>query len=136
MNISSEEIKYLEFIQSIITRMNSNSFSIKGWATTITSAIIGIFIASKNNEFILIGVLVCTIFWLLDAYYLHQEKKYRDLYERVRISPNISLFDLNASIYKKGFWQYFRVVFWSKTITPLYLFIIAFLLYVFNKIQL
>jgi hypothetical protein len=28
---SSEEVKHLEFIQGVITRMNTNSFQMKGW---------------------------------------------------------------------------------------------------------
>ena len=32
------KIKHLEFIQSTITRMNQNSFQIKGWMITFVSS--------------------------------------------------------------------------------------------------
>ena len=38
--MSEDKLKHLEFIQNIITRMNTNSFLIKGWAVTIASAIL------------------------------------------------------------------------------------------------
>ena len=34
-DFKEQEIKHIELIQAIINRMNSNSFSIKGWAITI-----------------------------------------------------------------------------------------------------
>lgn len=130
-----EEIKHLEFLQNVITRMNSNSFLTKGWAITITSAIIGIFISSKKNEFLLIGVFVCAVFWLLDAFYLHQERKYRELFNSVRETRNVTLFDMDASSYRRGFCEYLKVVFLNKTITPLFLSLILFLIFAYNKIQ-
>lgn len=50
--MSSNE-KHLEFIQNIITRMNTNSFQIKGWAVTIVYALLAIYASSKNEYFIL-----------------------------------------------------------------------------------
>jgi hypothetical protein len=135
--MEDNKIKHLEFLQNIITRMNSNSFSIKEWAVTISSASIGIFVASKENNFTLIGIFAVFIFWFLDSFYLHQEKKYRDLYNDViKIDSAIPIFNLNASVYKKGFCEYFKVVF-SKTILPLYfsMFILLLIVFLFLKLQ-
>lgn len=77
-----EEIKHLEFIQNVITRMNTNSFQIKGWCIVIVSSLLAIYASTKNNYFFLAAVFPSTIFWFLDAYYLNQERKFRGLYKR------------------------------------------------------
>lgn len=45
------KVKHLEFIQNVITRMNTNSFQIKEWTVTITSALLAIFAAKSNPYF-------------------------------------------------------------------------------------
>lgn len=101
-----KKLKHLEFIQNIITRMNSNSFMIKGWAVTLISAIL--IFADKSNEkgYLIVPLLATILFFMLDAYYLCMEKKYRELYNKVvkqseddidftidASSINISIFD-------------------------------------------
>ena len=73
----SNKLKHLEFIQNVITRMNTNSFMIKGWCITLVAASLTL---TKHIE---IAVFVITIFWVLDGFYLSQERKYRDLYNEV-----------------------------------------------------
>ncbi len=43
--------KHLEFLQSNISRMNQCSFQMKGWAITLASALIAVFVStiSENN---------------------------------------------------------------------------------------
>ena len=138
--MSPEEIKHLEFIQNVITRMNANSFSLKGWAITISSATIGIFLSTKLKEFFLIGIFASVLFWFLDAFYLHQEKKYRSLYNDAKQEAKenepkiIQTFNMDASNYKKGFCEYIIVVF-SKTLVPLYISIIIILLIAYYKLD-
>ena len=67
--MSSEKIKHLEFIQNVITRMNTNSFQIKGWCIVIVSALLAIYASTKNNYFFLAAVFPSITFWILDAYY-------------------------------------------------------------------
>lgn len=74
--MSSEKMKHLEFIQNVITRMNTNSFQIKGWSVVIVSALLAIYASTKNNHFFLVAVFPTFIFWFLDAYYLNQERKF------------------------------------------------------------
>lgn len=83
MDNTQIKIKHLEMIQDAIKRMSSNSFSIKNWAITITVAIVGL---SKNDTFSLnpyAAIIVITMFWLLDAFYLFIERKYTNLFGRV-----------------------------------------------------
>ena len=46
-----ENIKHLEFIQNVITRMNTNSFQIKGWSIVVVSALLAIYASTKDNFF-------------------------------------------------------------------------------------
>ena len=53
-NMSEDKLKHLEFIQNVITRMNTNSFQIKGWTVTIVSAVLAIYASTKNYYYWLI----------------------------------------------------------------------------------
>lgn len=90
--------KHLEFIQNVISRMAGNSFMLKGWAVTL---IAGIFVlAGKDTDtlYFLLAYIPVIMFWILDAYYVFQERLYRSLYDRVRQTDveNID-FSLEAS---------------------------------------
>ena len=78
------KIKHLEIIQSVINRMAKNSFSLKGWAVTLTVGIIAI-VARQDIQYWLICLIPLFSFWVLDSYYLSLERKYRALYEEIRI---------------------------------------------------
>jgi len=128
------KLKHLEFIQNVITRMNTNSFQIKGWTITIISAILAVYAATKNNCFILLGLFPTLMFWFLDTYYLMMERKFRGLYNDVAgISEkpiDIKLFVMKPDLYVKGKYCYCNV-FRSKTIWPVYLPIILMLIGIF-----
>ena len=129
--MSAEKIKHLEFIQAIITRMNTNSFQIKGWMITIVSAILALYASTKNHYFVLVAILPTVIFWFLDAYYLWQERKFRGLYNDVaglsKPPQNIELFAMRPDLYTGGNYSYWNV-FGSVTIMTLYLSVIVVLL--------
>jgi len=122
--LSPEMIKHLEFIQDVITRMNTTSFQIKGWTITIASAILALYASTKNHNFVLVAILPVLIFWFLDAYYLTQERKFRGLYNDVAgVTENpkeIKLFAIRPDLYTGGKYSYWNV-FGSTTILRLYL---------------
>ena len=136
--MSEEKLKHLEFIQNIITRMNTNSFQIKGWTVTIISAVLAIYASTKNYYFILAGIFPALIFWFLDTYYLTQERKFRGLYNDVAgISKNpkkIKPFAMRPDLYTKGKYSYWNV-FFSTTILKLYLSIIIILCSLFTYLK-
>lgn len=112
-----EKIKHLEFVQNVITRMNANSFQLKGWMITIVSALLALYASSEKVLYIFVAIAPVIIFWCLDAFYLKQEKIYRKLYQDiVTDKDNITRFDMNVSGYEVCFFK----VFWSKTIAGLY----------------
>lgn len=95
--------KHLEFIQLVITRMNVNSFLIKGWAVTLVAALFAFAAKDTELKYIFITYLSTPIFWLLDGYYLSQERQYRELYNKVRTQTEEEIdYDMNASGFNKG----------------------------------
>ncbi len=138
--MEEERIKHLEFIQNIITRMNTNSFQIKEWTVALVSAILALYVSTQNNCFILLGILPSLLFWFLDAYYLTQERKFRGLYNNVAgIEENpkeIKLFEMRPDLYVGGKYAYCNV-FCSKTIGTFYASIVITLtcLYIYFKLS-
>ena len=89
-------LEELRIVQSIIKRMASNSFLIKGWALTL---IVATLLLKGEPAQVFIAYLPLIVFWLLDAYFLRQERMYRKLYEWVvenRLETDEHLFDMNA----------------------------------------
>lgn len=114
------KLKHLEFIQNVITRMNSNSFLIKGWVITLVSALFALAAKDANINFVLITYIVIPIFWILDGFYISQERQYRKLYEKVASKSESKIdFSMDASIYKNGNRTWICGVF-SKTLIPFY----------------
>ncbi len=132
------QIKHLEFIQVIISRMNTNSFQIKGWNVLIVSALLAAFSSTKNELFILIGIFPVVIFWFLDSYYLLQEWKFIGLYNDVagiRENPEkLKEFEMRPDLYLGGISSYFNA-FTSQTVWLLYLPIIFILLCAYTYIK-
>lgn len=77
------KIKHLEFIQTTINRMANNSFLLKGWAITVVGGLLAFGFDNLNYQHIFISLITLFFFWVLDGYYLHQEKLFRELYERI-----------------------------------------------------
>lgn len=121
--------KHMEFIQSVITRMNTNSFQIKGMTITIAAALVALYASTKNALFIFIPILPTLLFWFLDSYYLQQERKFRGVYNDVAgLKHNVQVKPYEMPINKYIGGEYsFACVFWSRTIWPLYLTIILIL---------
>lgn len=136
--MTSGKIKHLEFIQNVITRMNTNSFQIKGWSIVIVSALLAIYASTKNSYFFLAAVLPTLIFWFLDAYYLNQERKFRGLYNDVADITDepkkIKLFAMRPDLYIGGKYSYWSA-FISTTILKMYLAIIILLIGIFSYFE-
>jgi len=103
MNMENKEslreymLKEIEIIQDIIKRTAFNSFMIKGWA--ITLVVVSLLLKGTEKYQIWIAFIPLLVFWLLDAYFLWQERMYRKLYEWVisnRLKTEEHLFDMNA----------------------------------------
>lgn len=115
-----EKIAHLGFIQGVINRMGSNSFMIKGWCIALIAAIFALSADKANSSFAYIALFPLVFFWGLDTFFLHQEKMYRKLYEKVADGTvKNDQFTMNASVYKKDIGCHIEVAF-SKTLLPFY----------------
>lgn len=90
------KVKHLEMIQRIIDRLASNSFIIKGWTITLTSALFALAAGNKNPNFVWIALIPAIAFWGLDAYYLRQERVVRAIYNQ--ISLEFSTDNINSQV--------------------------------------
>lgn len=82
--MSESKIKHLEMIQGIITRMGTNSFMLKGWAVTLVAGLFALSAKDSDDTYFIIAYMPTVFFWILDSYYLLQERKYRVIYDKVR----------------------------------------------------
>jgi len=121
--MTENQIKHLEFIQNVITRMNTNSFQIKSWSVTLVSALLAIFASTKNDYFILVAIFPAVVLWFLDTFYLMQENKFRGLYndvaENSKDPKSIKPFAMLPDLYITGEYSYWSS-FKSTTILLLY----------------
>ena len=98
-----KKLKHLDFLQLIITRMNVNSFLLKGWSVTLVAALFAFAAKDTNIQYVIITYISTPLFWFLDGYYLSQERQYRQLYNIVKDKDESAIdFDLNAKPYNKG----------------------------------
>ena len=75
---------HLEMIQGIVNRLSHNSFLLKGWTVVLVSAMFALAAKDKNELFIYLALFPAIAFWLLDGYFLWQERLFRALYDHVR----------------------------------------------------
>ena len=132
MNNAERIVKHLEMTQAVVERMGRNSFQLKGWSMTIiVAATVLIARADLPSPFFILGlILPITVFWVLDGYFLWQEKLFRRVYDDVRIQTDTN-FEMNLKKHKSKSDCRWRYATWSKTLRIFYLGEIAFTLFVF-----
>ena len=120
-------LKEIDLVQNCISRMARNSFLLKGWTVSLIGAIF-VFSSGNLNAKVLFLIAALTsfvtlVFWYLDAFFLHQERLYRKLYEwllTVRPCGNYErAYDLNASRFSSEVDNISKVM-WSKTLRAFY----------------
>lgn len=80
-----KKIKHLEMIEAIIERMAKNSFQLKGWTMTLLTIAGAIAAQGSDRKFILLAFVPIFGFWILDTFYLQQERRYKQLYKNVAV---------------------------------------------------
>jgi len=73
---------HLQMIQATITRLSSQSMTVKGWCITVTGALLGFGVSAATPLIVFVAIYVIAAFATLDAYYLTLERGYRNLYRR------------------------------------------------------
>ncbi len=110
--------KHLEFLQNNITRMNQCSFQMKGWAITIASALIAVFVSTISDEhpgskiYLMAAIAATVFFWCLDSLYLSKERRFIGMYNDLigvgngKGQPIIQIIEYEIPMKKYGGWQY------------------------------
>lgn len=80
---NENKIQYLSIISEVISRMSTSSALFKGFAAMITSNIAMISYDNINVVVLTLSFVPVIVFFLLDAYYLNLEKRFRHLYDKV-----------------------------------------------------
>jgi hypothetical protein len=128
--IEKAYFKELDMIQSIINRMAKNSFLIKGW--TITLIVVTMLIKAAPDRFwgMLLAIIPLLMFWILDGFFLNQEKLYRNLQKKIIADRLYTIppqkdnkirrwFNMNASTFTDETTGWFKSIF-SKTLSLFY----------------
>ena len=78
------KVEHLKLIQSVVSRMASNSFLLKGWSVTLVAAVMAL--RAKEAAWGTVFAAACPLlaFGYLDIYYLTLERRYRKLYDAAR----------------------------------------------------
>ena len=77
-------MKHLEMIQGVVNRLSGNSSSLKGWGVVLISALFAISTKESSRFLVFVTFLPALAFWILDSYYLRQERLFREHYNQVR----------------------------------------------------
>lgn len=114
-------LKEIELAQSVINRMGTHSFLIKGWAITLVVASL---LFSDISYYHFVALLPWLMFWYLDAYFLRLERLYRKLYDWLienRLKSEEFLLDMNNKSLEKRFGkESFSSVIFSKILLAFY----------------
>lgn len=87
-------VKHLDIVQAVIARMANNSFLLKGWSITLVAALFALAEKDSNINFAVLALFPALSFWGLDAFYLRQERLFRQLYADICSSINSESSDL------------------------------------------
>lgn len=132
MNGTEKIVKHLEMTQAIINRLGNNSFLVKSWSMTIIVAAM-VLIAKQdiqNPDFVLVLILPALGFWILDGYFLWQERLFRQVYNAIRVQSDTD-FEMNPMKHKnKPQCSWFSAIF-SVTLVIFYIVEVLFTFFVF-----
>jgi hypothetical protein len=78
-----KKLKHLDFIQQAINRMATNLFLLKGWTVTLIAAVFALAAKESKDFYFVLAYFPTLMFWLLDGYFLSQERRFRSLYDHV-----------------------------------------------------
>ena len=106
MTVAAEDysvLEHLKLVQGVISRMGQNSFALKGWSVTLVAALMALAVNTQRRSYALLALFPSAVFWGLDAYYLWQERRFRDVYNEVCAGERktYSLAPSNLTLWKR-----------------------------------
>ena len=136
MNGTEKVVEHLKMTQAVINRLGSNSFLVKSWSMTIIVAAM-VLIARQNiqnPDFVLLLILPALGFWILDGYFLRQERLFRQIYDEIRAQSDTD-FEMNPMKHKNKPKCSWLSAFFSITLVIFYIVEIAFIIGVFAIVK-
>lgn len=130
---SENKLKHLEFIQTVINRMAGNSFLLKGWSVTLVVALLALSAKDANHKYIVIAYLPVMVLWLIDAYFLSQERSFISLYNDAKAKDEAD-FSMDIKKFRGGRNSWVRS-FFSTTLLLFYLSMIGVMIIVMYLIS-
>lgn len=121
---SSAVQSHLTIMQGVINRMGENSRSCKVWCVTLVAATLVLVARTGEPQHALIALVPTLLFWVLDAYYLGLERRFRKSYSAFvgkvheRKTTMADLFDVAPSGSELG--QFCWALFRSFSVLPFY----------------
>ena len=109
-------IAHMSMIQGIVTRLETNSFTLKTLAMTLAVAVLAFTATVKNQSWVypLAGLLPVIVFWVMDAKYLRLGRLFRRLFNAVRTGEVTGDFSMNIKPYFEEEDSTFKIAFsWS-----------------------
>jgi hypothetical protein len=122
-DFTEAELKHLEFIQGVIARLANNSFLLKGWSVTLVAAILALTVQDPGLYTMLLALFPAVVFWGLDAFYLAQERYFREMHKDAR-KGKIAVLSMDPYSYDKGLEGWFGSV-RSRSVFPFHVVIIG-----------
>ena len=132
MNAVEKVVEHLKMTQAVIDRLNRNSFWLKTLSVTlIVSAMI--LVAIQDEKYPIVFLMPITLvlgFWILDGYFLWQERLFRKVYDEIRVQSD-TVFEMNPMKHKnKPKCSWLSAIF-SPTLVIFYLVELVFIIGVF-----
>ena len=90
MSCAEKVVEHLKIIQAVIDRLGRNSLWVKTWSLLLI--VIGLILIAVHYihrpYFSLILISFVLGFWMLDGYFLWQERLFRKVYDEVRVQSD------------------------------------------------
>lgn len=109
-------IAHMSMIQGVVTRLETNSFTLKALAMTLAVAVLAFTGGVKNPNWVytLAGCFPVLVFWVMDAKYMRMGRLFRHLFDAVRLRNIDDPFTMDINPYMKEEQSVIRIAFsWS-----------------------
>jgi hypothetical protein len=127
VDYTSERVQHLKLIQGVVTRLAGNSATMKRYCIALVAIGMGIYKTVGEPQAVSALFAIVIVFWWLDARYLEDEKRFRDLYDNVRAEPHGKRPDFRLTPESQRDINSLRRCVMNRSTTPLYLPLVALL---------
>ena len=132
MDGTEKVVEHLKMTQAVIDRLGRNSLWVKTWSLSLVVTAM-ILVAIQDEKYPIVFLMPITLvlgFWILDGYFLWQERLFRKVYDEIRVQSD-TVFEMNPMTHKnKPKCSWLSAIF-SPTLVIFYLVELVFIIGVF-----